>query len=116
MSRAYLDGFFNAHTGETVGLDNNTQTLRVEVAHDILEALVLLSNQVLFGDFNILKGDVGGTGRPDTRAVHLAGGDTGHGSLNQYEGDAVEAWFTCAASNSEVIGIDTIQIGHCEYL
>lgn len=80
----------------------------LEVGHDDLKALVLLADQVLYGDLDILEGDICGSARPDTLAVHPPGGDATEATLNEENTDAVHAWATRSDSGSEVFRVDAI--------
>ena len=51
--------FLKADSGETQALDDNADTLVVEVGHDDFEALVLLANEVFNWDLDVLERDVG---------------------------------------------------------
>ena len=57
-----LDAFLVADAGESDGLDDDADALVVEVCHDNFEALVLLADEILYGDLDVLKSDVGGSG------------------------------------------------------
>lgn len=102
-----LDGLLVADTGEAQALDDDADTLVVEVGHDNAETLVLLAEQVLDGDLYVLKGDVGGSAGPDSLAVHAAGADT-LSALNEEQGDTVHALSTCPHGSSEVVSPDTV--------
>ena len=90
-----LDGFLVADAGKADGLDDDADTLVVEVGHDdwkalvyiaikrtgmglTLETLVLLANQVLNRDLDVLKSNIGGAAAPDTLAVHASRADAAH--------------------------------------
>lgn len=102
-----LDGLLVADAGEAQALNDDADTLVVEVGHDDTEALVLLAEQVLHRDLDILKGDVGGSGGPHTLTVHAAGADTGT-TLNEQQTDAVHALAASSDSSGEVVGPDTV--------
>lgn len=103
-------GFFVADAGEAVALDDDAEALVVEVGHDDFEALVFFANEVLDGDLDVFEGDVGGARGPDAGAVHLAGGDTGHGLFDEEDRNAVHAGVggASADSNGKVVGPDTV--------
>jgi hypothetical protein len=69
----------------------DTNALAVEVGHDELETLVLLSDQVGDGDLDVLEGDVGGARGPSAGALHLTGRQAGHVALDEQERDAAHA-------------------------
>lgn len=98
-----LYAFFVADTREANALDDNTDTLVIEVGHDDAEALVLLADEVLDGDFHVFEGNVGCAGGPNALAVHLAGGDTAVSTLDEKNGDAIHAWAACPDGSGEVL-------------
>lgn len=105
-----LAGLLVADSRGSVGLDDDTDSLVVEVGHDDLETLVLLAEQVLHGDLDVLHGDPGGAGRQHTLGVHSSGLKTLHASLEQQNGNTVHAGAGAAGSdgNGEVVGPDTV--------
>ncbi len=70
--------------------------------------MVLLSDQVLYWDFDVFECDVGCTGRPDALAVHFARAHATEGALDQKNTDTVHAGSTSANSSCEVIAPDTV--------
>lgn len=99
-----LHGILVADTGKADALDDDANTLMVEVGHDDLEALVLLAKQVLHGDLDVLEGNIGGAAAPDTLAVHAAGADTARLPFDEEEGESVHAALASADGSSEVVG------------
>ena len=95
-------------TREADALDDDANTLVVEVGHDDLETLVLLADQVLNGDLDVLKGDVGGSRGPDTLAVHAARGDAASLALNEQHAESVHAGLAGADGDGEVVRPDTV--------
>jgi hypothetical protein len=97
------EGFFDADARESSGVNDDTPTLKrelivvssmygrsdtylvVEVAHDVLESFVLFADQVFNGYLDVFEGNVSGARGPDTGALHLTAGDTGHVALNQQQ-------------------------------
>ena len=78
-----LHALLVAHAAEADALDDDADTLVVEVGHDDFEALVLLADQVLHGDFGVFEGDVGGTAGPNALTVHPAGADSAVRALDE---------------------------------
>lgn len=103
-----LDALFVADASEANTLDDDTNALVVEVGHDNLETLVLLSDQVLNRHLDVFEGNVGGTAGPDTLAVHLSGADAPSAALNEQNGDTVHAFAASADCSGEVVGPDTV--------
>mmetsp|Transcript_44986 Transcript_44986/g.74985 ORF Transcript_44986/g.74985 Transcript_44986/m.74985 type:complete len:324 (+) Transcript_44986:3-974(+) len=103
-----LDGLLEEDTGEAVGLDATGPAFVVKVVHDALEALVLDADEVLDGHLDVLEGDVGGSRGPDTRALHLARGDAGHGALEKEERDTTHAGTASADGDGEKVSKDTV--------
>lgn len=103
-----LDALLVADAAEADALDDDADTLVVEVGHDDLEALVLLADEVLDGDFDVLEGHVGSTGAPDTLAVHSSGAHATLLTLNQQDGDTVHAFAASSHGGGEVVGPDTV--------
>lgn len=105
-----LAGLLVANSRSSVCLDDDTNSLVVEVGHDDLETLVLLAEQVLHGDLDILHGDPGRAGRQHTLSVHSSGLKTLHASLEQQNRDTVHARAGATGSdgNSEVVSPDTV--------
>lgn len=103
-----LHGLFVANTGETDTLDDDADTLVVEVGHDDLESLVLLANQVLHGHLDVLEGNVGGTTAPDTLAIHLAGADAASLTLDKKDAQTVHTGLAGTHSGGEVIRVHTV--------
>lgn len=101
-------GFLVADAREAQALDDDTDTLVVEVGHDHLEALVLLADEVLDWYLDVFKGDVCGAARPHTLAVHFAGGNTTSFSLNEKHRDTVHALATGTDSGREVVAPNTV--------
>jgi hypothetical protein len=107
-SVSMLDGLFNANASKSKSLNSDTPALGVEVGDNILETLILLSDQVGAGYRDILEGDVGGSRGPQTRAVHLTDLDTRALLLDQEERDSLGAIATGADSDGEVVSENTI--------
>lgn len=105
-----LAGLLVTDSRSSVGLDDDSNSLVVEVGHDDLETLVLLAEQVLNGDLDVLHGDPGRSGRKHTLSVHSSGLKTLHASLEEQNGDTVHAGAGAAGSdgNGEVVGPDTV--------
>ncbi|RUS18240.1 hypothetical protein BC937DRAFT_89004 [Endogone sp. FLAS-F59071] len=57
--------FFEADAREARGLDRDAHTFVIEVVHNVLEAAIFLSDQVLLRNTDVLKGYVCSAGRPD---------------------------------------------------
>jgi hypothetical protein len=70
--------------------------------------LVFFSNEVLYWDFDIFKGDIRGAGRPHSLTVHPTSADATEVTLNEKNGDAVHAFVACPYCSREVIAPDTI--------
>src|SRR4051812_4446132 len=87
-----LHTLFVQYSAETIALDHNSQSFVVKVGHDDLEALVFLSDQVFNRDFNVLEGDVCGSGGPDALAVHLPDRDTWEFFFDEENGDTTHSW------------------------
>lgn len=71
------------------------------------ETLVLLAEEVLDGDLDILKGDVGGSAGPHTLAVHATGADT-LTPLDEQQTHAIHAGAAGTHSSGEVVTPDTV--------
>lgn len=97
-----------ADTGEAEALDDDTDTLVVEVSHDDLEALVLLANEVLDWDLDVFKGDVGCATGPDTLAIHSSGRNTTGLALNEEHRDTVHALVACSNGSGKVVAPNTV--------
>mmetsp|Transcript_783 Transcript_783/g.2637 ORF Transcript_783/g.2637 Transcript_783/m.2637 type:complete len:310 (-) Transcript_783:135-1064(-) len=104
-----LQGLFEADTAEAVGHGTDREALMVEVLHDVLEALVLLAEQVLLRHLDVVEGDVRGAGGPHTGALHLARREAGHAAFDEEEADATHARASGAAGDSEVFGEDAVR-------
>lgn len=87
----------------------NITYLVVEVRHDHLETLVLLADQVLYRDLDVFEGDVGGTARPYTLAVHSSRRNTASFALNEEHGNSVHALIACSYCSGEVVAPDTVR-------
>mmetsp|Transcript_20169 Transcript_20169/g.28269 ORF Transcript_20169/g.28269 Transcript_20169/m.28269 type:complete len:335 (-) Transcript_20169:298-1302(-) len=103
-----LERFFQTASSVSHSLDDNSPSLVVEVVHDVLESLVLLSNEVLNWNFHILKGNVGCSRSPDTRAVHLACGNSRERSFNKKERNTSHSRSSSSNSHSEVVSPNTV--------
>ncbi len=79
----------------------------VKIGHNVLEPTVFFADQVLNGHLDVIERNVSGAGGPDTSAVHLTGGNTGHGLLDQQQRDAFHARTTGTHSDSEEISEHT---------
>ena len=97
-----------ADAREANALDNDTNTLMVEVSHDDLEALVLFANEIFHWDFDIFESNVCGAATPYTLAVHLTGRDAPKTALDEQHGDTPRTWSTSPDSRGEVITPDAI--------
>ena len=97
-----------ADTGEAEALDDDADTLVVEVGHDDLEALVLLANEVFDWHLYVLKGDVGCATGPDTLAIHSSGRNTTGFALDEEHRDTVHALVACSDGSGEVVAPHTI--------
>ena len=96
-----------ADAGEAEALDDDADTLVVEVGHDDLEPLVLLAEEVFDGDLDVFEGDVGGSAGTDALAVHPPGADA-FGALDEEGGDAVHARPTGSDGGGEVVAPDAV--------
>jgi hypothetical protein len=103
-----LDALFVADTSEAQTLNDDADTLMVEVCHDDLESLVLFADEVLDGNLDVLEGNIGSTAAPYTLAVHLASGNTTSAALDQEHRHAVHALSARADSGCEVVGPNTV--------
>lgn len=73
------------------------------------EALVLLADQVLDGDFYVLECHVGGSTTPDTLAIHSSGADAAVLTLDQEHTYSGGTWATRPDSSREVIAPDAVR-------
>jgi hypothetical protein len=104
-----LDALLVAHACETNALDDDADTLVVEVCHDDLETLVLFSDEVLDRYLDVFECDVSGAAAPHTLAVHSTGRYATRGALDEQHRHTVHAFTTGAHSGGEVIGPDTVR-------
>merc|ERR1719511_43804 len=81
----------------------------IEILHDVLEAFVLLANQVTLWHVDVVKRDVCGAGRPHSGALHLARREAWHATLDELEAQTPHAWAAGAASNGEVVSEDAVR-------
>mmetsp|Transcript_12214 Transcript_12214/g.23643 ORF Transcript_12214/g.23643 Transcript_12214/m.23643 type:complete len:546 (-) Transcript_12214:425-2062(-) len=98
-----LKRFLVEHTGETGSRHAQTETLVVEVVHDVLESLVLLSNQILHRDLHIIEGDERSAAAPHAHAVHLPRAHACELSGHQQKRETPEAGFSSPACDGEVV-------------
>jgi hypothetical protein len=123
-----LDGFFVADAGEAEALDDDADAFVVEVGHDdcrrdrvsmasedgrdggsqTSEALVLLADQVLDGDFHVLECHVGGSATPDALAIHPSGADTAVLTLDQEHTHSGGTWAPRPHCSREVIAPNAV--------
>merc|ERR1719171_2332143 len=77
----------------------------IEIAHDHLEATILLADQIRRWHFDIIESDVSGTAGPDTTAFHLPGGYTRHRLFHEQKTQAFHAVLgrTCSDSVCEIV-------------
>jgi hypothetical protein len=102
-----LHGLFVTDTCVPHALNDDADTLVVEIGHDDAEAAVLAADHVGCGDFDIVEGDEGGAGGKHTLAVHLACGDA-FSALDAKHGETVHAGLAGADGGGEVVGPDTV--------
>mmetsp|Transcript_11852 Transcript_11852/g.30262 ORF Transcript_11852/g.30262 Transcript_11852/m.30262 type:complete len:200 (-) Transcript_11852:502-1101(-) len=103
-----LDGFLEADPREPERLDDDHPPFVVEVVHDVLEALVLLADEVLGRHLAVVEGDVRRARGPHAGALHLLRHQTGCAALHEDKRHATHARATCSARNGEVIGHDAV--------
>mmetsp|Transcript_71559 Transcript_71559/g.201986 ORF Transcript_71559/g.201986 Transcript_71559/m.201986 type:complete len:480 (+) Transcript_71559:81-1520(+) len=103
-----LDGLLEADAAEAVRHGADAEALVVEVAHDVLEALVLLAEQVAPGHPHVVEGDVRGPGGPDAGALHLPRREAGHAPLDHEEADAAHPRPAGPAGDGEVVREDAV--------
>mmetsp|Transcript_10887 Transcript_10887/g.21065 ORF Transcript_10887/g.21065 Transcript_10887/m.21065 type:complete len:262 (-) Transcript_10887:653-1438(-) len=105
-----LQSLLVAHSRETIGLNAESQSLIVEVLHDVLEPLVLLADQVLHRNVHVLKSHVSSPTRPHAHALHLTSGDPLELPFDQKHTHTVHSTTggTCANGCGEVVGKDSI--------
>lgn len=97
-----------ADAREAKTLDDDTNTLVVEVGHDDLETLVLLADEVLNGDFNVFEGDIGGSRTPNTLTIHSACRDAAHTALDKQQRDAIHAGASSADGSGKVLAPNSV--------
>lgn len=98
-----FDALLVADAGEADALDDDADTLMVEVRHQDLESLVLLADEVLDGDFDVFESDVSCAGGPDTLAIHAAGANATHVALDEEGRDTVHAFAAGPHRGGEVV-------------
>eukprot|EP00391_Amoebophrya_sp_Ameob2_P001669 CAMPEP_0179009466 /NCGR_PEP_ID=MMETSP0795-20121207/16288_1 /TAXON_ID=88552 /ORGANISM="Amoebophrya sp., Strain Ameob2" /LENGTH=230 /DNA_ID=CAMNT_0020704667 /DNA_START=1021 /DNA_END=1710 /DNA_ORIENTATION=+ len=103
-----LDRLLEADPSEAVGHVADQQPLVVEIGNDVLESLVLLSEQVGAGDFHVVKGNVGGATAPYPTTVHSSCFHSG-AALDEEHGDAASPWPASADRHGEVVGPDAVR-------
>jgi hypothetical protein len=71
--------------------------------------LVLFTDEVFHGNFDVFEGYICRAARLNTLAVHLSGRDTAGTPLNKQYGHTVHAFAACTNSCGEVVGPDTVR-------
>mmetsp|Transcript_20160 Transcript_20160/g.35830 ORF Transcript_20160/g.35830 Transcript_20160/m.35830 type:complete len:219 (+) Transcript_20160:509-1165(+) len=103
-----LHSLLEADSAEAVRHGTDGKSLVVEVLHDVLKALVLLSQQVRLWNLDVVKGDVGGARRPNTGALHLPRLHARHVLLHEEEAQAAHASSARTAGHGEVVSEDAV--------
>lgn len=85
------------------GAAGHDPALVVEVAEDDVDALVLLAQQVLDGDFDVVKGDVGGAGGGGVGRLDGLGLDAG-AALDEQHAEGLAG----ADADDEVVAEDAV--------
>ena len=133
-----FESFLVADARETEALDDDADAFMVEVCHYdwreeelrlalvgdwvwmgrgngvrikmelTLEALILLTDKVLYGYLDVFKGDICCSAGPDTLTVHLARRDTAKVTFYEQNANTVHTRTTCPDSGGKVVAPDAV--------
>lgn len=100
MSPAEAEVHDTTDTGDHAAGDQ--PAFMVEIAHDDLEAQILLTQEILYRNFDVVKGDVGGASNRGVAGFDELGGKPFR-TLDQEHGNPEDSFITSAHSGHEVI-------------